>query len=62
MLQLSELQVGMFVNEVLYLLSSCLQPNTSGNGRMDNASSEKGSWGTSVALHRCNACYFGLSV
>ena len=45
-----------------HLLSSCPLPNTSGSGRKDNVSSGTGSWGSSVDLHKCNACYSALSV
>lgn len=39
-----------------YLLSSCRLPGTFGSGRKDNVSSAKGSWCSSVVLHRCNSC------
>lgn len=46
---------------LLYLLSSCLLPNTFGSDMKDNVSSVKGSWGNSVVLHRCTSCYSALS-
>lgn len=45
----------------VYLLSSSPPTNTFGSGNKGNASSARGSWGTSVALSRCTSCCFGLS-